>query len=38
MAPLWADPRFAELTEEIGLGAYWRETGSRPDFRNPAPA
>lgn len=30
-APMRADARFAELTETIGLGAYWRRTGSRPD-------
>ena len=32
-APLRADPRFPKLIEAIGLDAYWRATGSRPDFR-----
>ena len=32
-APLRQDPRFPRLTEAIGLDAYWRATGSRPDFR-----
>jgi DNA-binding winged helix-turn-helix (wHTH) protein/tetratricopeptide (TPR) repeat protein len=27
-----ADPRFAQLTKDIGLPAYWRATGSRPDL------
>jgi DNA-binding winged helix-turn-helix (wHTH) protein/Tfp pilus assembly protein PilF len=27
-----ADPRFARLCEAIGLTAYWRERGVRPDF------
>jgi DNA-binding winged helix-turn-helix (wHTH) protein/tetratricopeptide (TPR) repeat protein len=33
MAPLWRDPRFAAMLERIGLERYWRETGTRPDFR-----
>ena len=28
-----ADPRFARLTEELGLERYWRESGVQPDFR-----
>jgi tetratricopeptide (TPR) repeat protein len=36
MAPVWADPRFARLTEEIGLADYWRKTRSVPDFRRRA--
>jgi DNA-binding winged helix-turn-helix (wHTH) protein/Tfp pilus assembly protein PilF len=28
-------PRFARILERIGLEAYWRETGSPPDFRIP---
>ena len=33
MAPLRADPRFAQLMQRIGLEDYWRQTGSRPDYR-----
>ena len=33
MAPLWRDPRFAAVLERSGLERYWRETGTRPDFR-----
>ena len=33
MAPLRADPRFAALTERLGLDRYWSESGVRPDFR-----
>jgi hypothetical protein len=33
---LWADPRFATLTGRIGLDDYWRQSGTRPDFRRGA--
>jgi tetratricopeptide (TPR) repeat protein len=33
MRAAWADPRFAELVRRIGLEAYWRESGTVPDFR-----
>lgn len=33
MAPLVPTQRFAALVEAIGLEAYWRNTGTRPDFR-----
>jgi DNA-binding winged helix-turn-helix (wHTH) protein/Flp pilus assembly protein TadD len=32
-APLRADPRFARITATLGLDAYWRATGTRPDYR-----
>jgi hypothetical protein len=32
-APLRSDPRFPRLTALIGLDAYWRTTGKRPDIR-----
>jgi hypothetical protein len=28
-----ADPRFERLVREIGLERYWRESGSKPDYR-----
>lgn len=34
MAPLWNDPRFTAMLERNGLERYWRETGTRPDFRS----
>jgi hypothetical protein len=36
MAPLRADPRFAQLMQRIGLEDYWRQTSSRPDYRRQA--
>lgn len=33
MAPLWRTPRFARLTEALGLERYWKETGATPDYR-----
>jgi hypothetical protein len=32
-ASLRRDRRFESLTEELGLDAYWRESGSTPDYR-----
>jgi DNA-binding winged helix-turn-helix (wHTH) protein/tetratricopeptide (TPR) repeat protein len=32
-AAMRTDARFARLVEEIGLGRYWRESGSKPDYR-----
>lgn len=31
-AGMRADQRFAALTEDMGLGEYWRRSGKRPDF------
>jgi DNA-binding winged helix-turn-helix (wHTH) protein/Tfp pilus assembly protein PilF len=32
-AAMRSDPRFDKLTAAIGLNDYWRDSGSRPDFR-----
>lgn len=32
-AGMRGDPRFAQLTEALGLAAYWRETKTRPDYQ-----
>lgn len=31
-APMWADPRFLRLTEDMGLARYWHDAGVVPDF------
>ena len=33
MSRIWPDPRFDRLVEWIGLNAYWRRSGTVPDFR-----
>jgi tetratricopeptide (TPR) repeat protein len=33
MKPIWADARFTQLLQRIGLEAYWRQSGTQPDFR-----
>jgi hypothetical protein len=33
MEPARRDPRFLQLTEQVGLTGYWRETGSTPDYK-----
>ena len=37
-AAMRTDPRFERLVTEIGLERYWRESGSRPDYRAAAGA
>ena len=32
-APMRADARFDGLVSELGLAQYWRESGTRPDYR-----
>ena len=34
MRGIWRDGAFNRLLERIGLNAYWRQSGTRPDFRN----
>lgn len=34
MRGIWRDAEFDRLLERIGLNAYWRESGTRPDFRS----
>jgi len=33
MQNLWRNPSFGALLERIGLNAYWRQSGSLPDYR-----
>lgn len=37
LEPYRDDPRYRSLLERVGLEAYWRETGARPDYRRPGP-
>lgn len=30
---LWRDPRFDRLLDEVGLTRYWRDSGTKPDYR-----
>jgi hypothetical protein len=34
LGQLWHDPRFAVLMRRIGLEAYWRASGTEPDYRS----
>ena len=36
MRALWADARFGRLVDRIGLEAYWRQSGTQPDYRRTA--
>ncbi len=36
MASLWNDRTFTQLIEEIGLNAYWRRSGTKPDYQRRA--
>lgn len=33
MRTLWPTPGFSDLLRRIGLESYWRESGTKPDFR-----
>jgi hypothetical protein len=33
MRSVWHDPRFSQMLARIGLDAYWRRSGTVPDFR-----
>jgi hypothetical protein len=33
MRSLWREPAFDRLLQRIGLNAYWRRSGSMPDYR-----
>ena len=33
MRGIWKEPQFDRLLERIGLNAYWRQSGTVPDFR-----
>lgn len=33
MRGVWRDPGFGDLIGRIGLGDYWRRSGTRPDYR-----
>ncbi|HJR83599.1 MAG TPA: hypothetical protein VJ775_06695, partial [Sphingomicrobium sp.] len=33
MRKVWRDPRFDQLVGRIGLTAYWRQSGTTPDYR-----
>lgn len=34
MRSLWGDARFTALLKRLGLEAYWRQSGTSPDFRS----
>ena len=36
MRNVWHDPRFDQLLTRIGLTAYWRQSGTAPDYRRSA--
>ena len=31
--PLWREPRFNRILQQIGLERYWRTAGALPDYR-----
>ena len=38
MRPIWKEGRFGRLLARIGLGKYWRQSGTVPDFRKSSAA